>query len=197
MFASGCAEALTRVEPFREVTCSQFAIVSLKDAVETAEKRGGTAVDSHFHQSEELGCLVGQPAYYEVTLLSEGKLSFVSVHARSNEIVSYRSQRTIRERIGQFFGTILEHDPETKASLFRSVSVSLPDAIAIAERSGGKAIKAHVARKGAKVGYTVKLVEHSKLRVAWVDGQHRPINGDAASAPASPGGSKAPYWRLE
>ncbi len=173
MFTSGCAEMLSRVEPFREVTCSQFAKISLKDAVETAEQRGGTAVESHFHQREELGCLVGQPAYYEVTLISEGRLSFTSVNARSNEIESYRSQRTIFERIDQFFGTIVEDDPATKASLSRSVSVSLRDAIAIAEKSGGKAMKANIAKKGTKVGYTVKLVEHSKLRVAWVDGgQH-------------------------
>jgi hypothetical protein len=117
-----------------------------------------------------MACLVGQPAYYEVTLISEGRLSFASVNARSNEIESYRSHRTIFERIDQFFGTIVEGDPETKASLSRSVSVSLRDAIAIAEKSGGKAMKANI-KKGTKVGYTVKFVEHSKLRVAWVDGE--------------------------
>jgi hypothetical protein len=171
IFACGCAETLPQLEPFREVTCLQFAKVSLKDAVETAEARGGTAVDAHFHQSEELGCVVGQPAYYEVTLLSEGKLSFASVNARSNEIEAYRSERTIRERIGQFFGTSFELDAEATASLSRSVSVSLPDAIAIAERDGGKAMKAQIATKNARVGYTVKLVNRSKLRVAWVDGR--------------------------
>jgi len=172
MFTGGCAETLPRVEPFREVTCSQLAKISLKDAVATAEQRGGTAVESHFHQREELGCLVGQPAYYEVTLISEGMVSFASVNARSNAIESYR-RKAIFERIDRFFGTLVEDDPQTKASLSRSVSVSLRDAIAIAEMSGGKAMKANIAKKGTKAGYTVKLVEHGKLRVAWVDGGQR------------------------
>ena len=40
MFTGGCAETLPSVEPFREVTCSQLAKISLKEAVATAEAAG-------------------------------------------------------------------------------------------------------------------------------------------------------------
>ena len=63
----------------------QRAQVSLRDAVQTAEKQGGRAVDAHFRQDEELGCLTDKPSYYEVTLLSRGALRTVDVDARSNQ----------------------------------------------------------------------------------------------------------------
>jgi hypothetical protein len=165
----GCAEVLTRAEPFREVSCVQRAGISLKDAVAAAEKLGGRAIDSHLHQSHELGCVANRPAIYEVTLLSGRKLSFVSVNTRSGAIESRRDTVTIWERARQLLGTIFESDPEEKAQIALAINLSLGEAITIAESDGGKALKAHVDRRGMKRGYTVKLVERSKLRIAWVE----------------------------
>src|ERR1700704_3995055 len=85
----GCATSLADAEPSKDVFCVQRAPVSLRDAVETAEKRGGgRAVDAHFRQDEEFGCLTNKPSYYEVTLLWRGALETVDVDARSNRAES-------------------------------------------------------------------------------------------------------------
>jgi hypothetical protein len=46
----------------------------------------------------------------------------------------------------------------------------LLEAIAIAEKGGGKAMEADIAMNGDRLGYTIKLVENGKLHMTWVDG---------------------------
>jgi hypothetical protein len=46
----------------------------------------------------------------------------------------------------------------------------LLEAIAIAEKGGGKAMEADIAMNGDRPGYTIKLVENGKLHMTWVDG---------------------------
>jgi hypothetical protein len=76
---SGCALNPTEIEPYREVSCFQAARVSLNDAVEAAQRSGGTAIEGDYIQDREMGCIVGDPGYYEVTLLSGRKLTVVNV----------------------------------------------------------------------------------------------------------------------
>src|SRR5258708_23852672 len=105
----GCATALSEAEPSKDVFCVQRAPVSLKDALETAEKQGGRAVDAHFRQDEELGCLSNKPSHYEVTLLSGGALKTVDVDARSNQAQSRpREDESILRRVSKFLDRFAE-----------------------------------------------------------------------------------------
>ncbi len=164
----GCATALSDAEPSKDVFCVQRAKVSLKDAVETAEKQGGRAVDAHFRQDEELGCLSNKPSYYEVTLLSGGVLKTVDVDARSNQAQSRSSEdESILKRISKFLDRLVEPAPPD-ANIAPHVRLSLPAAIARAEEPNAKAVAAELEQKDGVVGYTVKLVENGRLKLAWV-----------------------------
>src|SRR5258708_37235580 len=104
----GCATALSEAEPSKDVFCVQRAPVSLKDALETAEKQGGRAVDAHFRQDEELGCLTNKPSHYEVTLLSGGALTTVDVDAGSNQAQSRPRDESILKRESNFLDRLVE-----------------------------------------------------------------------------------------
>src|SRR6266566_2357982 len=168
---SGCALNPMEIEPYREVSCFQAAKVSLKDAVEAAERNGGNAIEADYIQDKEMGCVSGEQGYYEVTLLSGRALTIVSVDARSKLVGAPVDEATTR---GLFSGDILEKltelSPTERASVVPKVSITLLEAIAIAEKGGGKAMEADIDMNGAKPGYTIKLVEKGKLHMTWVDG---------------------------
>ena len=164
----GCATVLSDTEPSKDVFCVQRAQVSLKDAVETAEKQGGRAVDAHFRQDEELGCLTNKPSYYEVTLLSRGALKTVDVDARSNQAHSRpRDDESLLKRISKFLDKLVEPAP-LDPSVAPRVRLSLPAAIDRAEEPNAKAVAAQLEQKDGMLGYTIKLVENGKLKLAWV-----------------------------
>src|SRR6266513_1118280 len=164
----GCATALSDAEPSKDVFCVQRAPVSLKDAVETAEKQGGRAVDAHFRQDEEFGCLTEKPSYYEVTLLSRGALTTVDVDARSNQAqLRPREDQSLLKRLSKFLDTLVEPAPPDP-SVAPRVRLSLPAAIDRAEEPNAKAVAAELEQKDGVLGYTVKLVENGRLKLAWV-----------------------------
>jgi uncharacterized membrane protein YkoI len=161
----GCATAL----PSKDVFCVQRASVSLKDAVETAEKQGGgRAVDAHFRQDEELGCLTNKPSYYEVTLLSRGALETVDVDARSSQAqMRLRRDESLLKRISKLLDRLVE-PAAPDARVAPRVRLSLPAAIEKAEEPNAKAVAAELEQKGGMLGYEVELVENGRLKRAWV-----------------------------
>ena len=170
----GCALNPIEIEPFREVSCFEAAKVSLHDAVEAAQIEGGVAIDAAYRQPEEMGCLEGNAGYYDVTVLVEGKLVPVSVDARSRQIQPRLEQGVVRDVMGQYFERLAEGSPAQRVPIAEREKLHLGDAIAIAERSGGKAMEARVQARGGKPGYSVKLVDHGKLRMNWIDGAKSP-----------------------
>ena len=164
----GCAVALSEAEPAKDVFCVQRAQVSLKDAVEAAERQGGRAIDAHFRQDEELGCLTNKPSYYEVTLLSRGALRTVDVDARTKQAQSRRrDDPSLLKRLSKFLDTLVEAAPLDTGVAPRA-RLSLPAAIDRAEEPNAKAVAAQLEQKDGVLGYTVKLVEDGKLKLAWV-----------------------------
>src|SRR6266550_1147309 len=164
----GCAVALSEAEPSKDVFCVQRAQVSLRDAVQTAEKQGARAVDAHFRQDEELGCLTNKPSYYEVTLLSRGALRTVDVDARSNQAqLRPREDPSLLKRLSKFLDTLVEPAP-VDPSVAPRIRLSLPAAIDKAEEPNAKAVAAELEQKDGVLGYTVKLVQDGKLRLAWI-----------------------------
>ena len=164
---SGCATALSEAEPLKDVFCVQRANVSLKDAVQTAEKGGGRAIDAHFRQDEELGCLTNKPSHYEVTLLSRGELKTIDVDAQSNQAQNRPRNESILKRVSNFLDELVEA-PSPDPNVARHVRLSMEAAIDRAEEPNAKVLAAQLEQKDGAFGYTVKLVENGRLRLAWV-----------------------------
>lgn len=163
----GCATSLADAEPSKDVFCVQRAPVSLKDAVEAAEKQGGRAVDAHFRQDEELGCLTNKPGHYEVTLLSGGELKTIDVDARSNQPQNGARDESILNRVSTFLDRLVESAPQDPKAVSR-VRLSMQAAIARAEEPNTKVVAAQLEKRNGTLGYEVKLVENGKLKLAWV-----------------------------
>lgn len=63
--------------------------------------------------------------------------------------------------------------------------MELGTAIALAEKEGGRAMEARSDVNAGKDGYTVKLVEHGKLRLIWIDGSGQFVAGNTELADGS------------
>jgi hypothetical protein len=166
---AGCATPLSEAEPIKDVECVQRAPVSLKQAVETAEEQGGRAVDAHFRQDEELGCLTNKPSYFEITLLSNGKLKTINVDAHANLVAPLAPEHASAwKRISRSLDRLFERGPSSPG-VAPLVPVTLSDAIATVEGPRTKVLAAQLDQKNNRFGYSVKLVEDGKLKSAWVD----------------------------
>jgi uncharacterized membrane protein YkoI len=169
LLVQGCGTVA--VEPYREVTCFQGAHVSLKDAIRAAEQQGGRALDAAYREPDEMGCVMGDPGYYDVTLWSDGKFTPLSVDADTSHVEPRIEQSFARVLGGQFVELLMEGSPQSRAADVGTLHMTLIDAVAVAEASGGKAMEARIERRDGKAGYAVKLVDaNGKLRVSWLPG---------------------------
>lgn len=175
LLLSGCSTTLAEFEPYREVVCFAGVKVSLSEAVAAAERQGGRVIDAHYHQSDELGCLIDKPGYYDVTMLRQGRVTSATVDVRTN-IVAMRQPGSG----GRYLGKIFVDDPESQARAVLQIPLRMTDAITLAEREGGRAMKAYVDSRDNKPGYLVKLVmSGGKVRAAWIDGGALALSGGA------------------
>jgi hypothetical protein len=163
---SGCSTTLAEFEPYREVVCFAGVKVALSDAVAAAERQGGRVIDAHYHQTHELGCLTDKPGYYDVTMLREGRVVSGTVDVRTNAV-----EMRAPSSSGRNLGKIFVDDPDSQARAALQIPLRMPEAIALAEREGGKAMKAYVETRDGKPGYLIKLVmSGGKVHPAWIDG---------------------------
>lgn len=169
LLSFGCVVPPTEIEPSREVACFQAAKLTLLDAVEAAEFEGGMAIDAAYWQVKEYGRLERNAGYYDVTVLLQDLLSLVSVDAASEQVQPRKDQGFGRELGGQFFERIFEGCSEARIATAQKVRIHLHQAIAMAEKDGGRSIEARVQSRDGKPGYTIKLVDRDTLRLAWVD----------------------------
>jgi uncharacterized membrane protein YkoI len=163
----GC-EHLGVFEPFREVACFEAAKVSLKDAIATAEAGDGRALDADYRQDEEMGCLQNDPGAYDITLLTGGRISTVSVDARTRAIGPREESGVMTALLG---ASPFPGSPADMARMVPRLGIDISQAIDIAEQQGGKAMVAWIEEKNGKAGYTVKLVERGRVRETWIDGE--------------------------
>ena len=166
---SGC-EHVGVFEPLREVECVQRAQVSLKSAVEAAETEGGSVLDADYRLDDELGCIRGEPGTYDITLLKNGKVDVLSVDARSASVGSHEDANVMNALLNSrtyFQGSYSHAD---MARMRPNMSVTMAQAIDIAEKPGGKAMSAWVEATGGKPGFKIKVVERGRVRETWVPG---------------------------
>jgi len=153
-------------EPFREVSCFEAARVSIADAIAAAEAGGGTAIDADYRQDEELGCVGGNPGVYDVTLLTGRTIGVVSVNARTRAVGPREEEPAMTALFGS--APTFEGSPADMAGLVPRLSMNIAQAVAEAEKQGGKAMAAWIERKDGRPGYTVKLVDRGRVNVVWV-----------------------------
>jgi hypothetical protein len=174
VFLSGCSTTFAEFEPYREVVCFDTVRVSLNSAVAAVEREGGRIIDAHYHQSDELGCLLDKPGYYDVTMLRQGRVVSGTVDVRTN-VVAMREPSSG----GRYLGKIFVDDPDSQARAALQIPLRMADAIALAERQGGRAMKAYVETRAGKPGYLIKLVMGGgKVRAAWIDGGELALSDD-------------------
>lgn len=164
---TGC-EHLGVFEPFREVACFEAARVSLKDAIAAGEAGNGRAIDADYRQDEEMGCLQNDPGVYDITLLTGGRISTVSVDARTRAVGPREEAGVMTALLG---ASPFPGSPAEMTRIVPRLGIGISQAIDIAERQGGKAMVAWVEEKNRRAGYTVKLVERGQVHETWVDGE--------------------------
>ena len=71
------------------------------------------------------------------------------------------------KRLSKFLDTLVEAAP-LDPSVAPRIRLSLPAAIDRAEEPNAKAVAAQLEQKDGVLGYTIKLVEDGKLKLAWV-----------------------------
>jgi hypothetical protein len=163
---AGCAHSGI-FEPYREVSCLQAARVSLKDAIAAAEATGGMAIDANYREDEEMGCYSNNPGFYDITLLSGGRFSVVSVDARSRQ-TGPRVQASVMDAMFGS-GSRFEGSPADMARVAPRLSLDIAHALELAEEDGGKAMAIWVEAQNGRPGYTVKLVTKGRVHVTWID----------------------------
>jgi uncharacterized membrane protein YkoI len=164
---AGC-EHVGIFEPAREVECLQRARVSLKQAIAAAEAGGGKALDADYTENRELGCLSNDPGFYAVTLLTAGRISVVSVNAGSGQVGPREEQGVMNALMSG--GMRFEGSAADMARMLPSLAIDMSQAVDIAERQGGKILSAWIEAQDGRPGYTVKVVQNSRVRVTWIAG---------------------------
>ena len=164
---AGC-EHIGIFEPAREVECLQRARFSLKEAVAAAEATGGKALDADYREDQELGCLRNQPGFYAVTLLNAGRISVVSVNASTGQMGPREEQGVMNALMSG--GARFEGSAADMARMSPNLAIGISQAVDIAERQGGKTLSAWIEPQNGRPGYTVKVVQNSRVRVTWIAG---------------------------
>jgi uncharacterized membrane protein YkoI len=163
---TGC-EHVGEFEPYREVACLEAARISLKQAIAAAEAaENGRVLDADYRQDEEMGCLRDNPGAYDVTLLAGGKISVVSVDARSGQVGPRQEEGVMNALLA---GGRFEGSPADMARIVPRLSMTAVQAIDAAEQQGGSAMVTWIEERNGKPGYTVKLVQRGRVRVTWIE----------------------------
>lgn len=168
---SACATG-QHIEPHRDVACFNRAAVSLGEALVFAgEAREALIVDAEYNCQEELGCVTGSPGGYDVTYFDAGRLERVNVCPVTGA-VRPPLERNALESITSlgFLFDWPESEMRRGAPGLASASVSIANAVAIAEREGGaKAMAIHLKQESGKTFYAVELVREGTIHLALVD----------------------------
>jgi hypothetical protein len=167
----GCATSSQHVEPYRDVSCFQRAQISLAQAIATAEQeRGQMAIDAEYNCAAELDCVRGNPGQYRIAFLSEGQLTYVGICPATGRVQNPVEKGALRRILDlDFVFDWPESEMRRSGPLAQQAPVTIGEAIAIAERSGGKAMAAHVKSAGDRANYVIEIVDQGRLRVVSVD----------------------------
>ena len=167
----GCATSQQHVEPSRDIECFQRARVSLAEAIGTAQgSQGQMVIDAEYNCTAELDCLRGNPGQYRVTFYAEGRLSRIGI-CPATGVVQEPIKKGMFRRIADldFVFDWPESEMLKSGPIAATASVTMHDAIAIAEANGGKAMAAHVKSQGKKASYVIEVVDHGRLRIVSVN----------------------------
>ena len=144
----------------------QSAKVPLSQAIDTAEKQGGTgrAISAEFEKQEG-----NDPAHYEIKVVyDDGRLVEHFIDANSGQVIKSENQPFER-----YFTRL-------KVSDFQNAKTTLKEAVTLAEQragAGAKAIEAEVDREGDSVVYEIEVSTGDKSQEFKVD-----VNGQVLAS---------------
>lgn len=168
---AGCATSGRHVEPYRDVACFGRAKIALAEAIAAAEQSiGQMVVDAEYNCAEEMSCLSGIPGRYDITLYSDGRLSRATVCSETGRV----GPPFQRSGLGGLLAMDFLFDwPQSEmlrgAPLIASAGTSMHDAIAAAERQGGKAMAAHLRNLDEQTDYAIEIVDQGQIRMVLVN----------------------------
>ncbi|KQP93780.1 MULTISPECIES: PepSY domain-containing protein [unclassified Methylobacterium] len=157
--ATGTAAGGTVAKTDKDLKEYQLAAVSkvtLAQALTTAEKQGekGRAIDADFEKADGKN-----PNHYSIKVVyPDGKLVEYGINADDGALY-----KTENQPIERYFTRLKPAD-------FQKATVSLKDALVIAEKKagGGKAYEAEVEREGASVEYEIKVAHADREQTVKV-----------------------------
>jgi uncharacterized membrane protein YkoI len=170
LFLTGC-EHFGIFEPSREVVCLEAAPVSLTDALITARAGNGRVLDADYRLDQELGCLQNDPGVYDITVFQDGRISAISVNARTGAVGPREPADVVTSLIG---GSPFPGSHAEMVALVPRLKIIMPQAIEAAQKQGGKAMVAWIEVRNGRAGYTVKLVQQGRIHETWIDGEEAP-----------------------
>lgn len=167
----GCATTEQHVEPHRDIECFQRARVTLAEAIGTAERtQGQMVIDAEYNCAAELDCVRGNPGQYRVTLYAEGRLNRIGICPAAGVVQPIVEKGTFRRLFDlDFVFDWPESEMLKSGPVASTATVTMRDAIATAEATGGKAMAAHVKSETGKASYIIEIVDKGRLRVVSVD----------------------------
>lgn len=133
--------------------------ISLADAIAAAQKSaGGQAMDVSFQTTD------GTPSY-DATVFAGGAAHDLTVNAATAAVTPGPEGATPEAKL----------DAEDKAELaaLRGARLSLTQAVAAAERDGGRALDAGLEQRNGRVEYQIRTVRNGTLETVIVD----PVSG--------------------
>lgn len=168
---SGCVTTEQHVEPHRDIECFQRARVTLSEAIGTAERtQGQMVIDAEYNCAAELDCVRGNPGQYRVTLFAEGRLNQIGICPAAGVVQPVVQKGTFRRLLDlDFVFDWPESEMLKSGPVATTAAVSMRDAIATAEATGGKAMAAHVKADTGKANYVIEIVDNGRMRVVLVD----------------------------
>ena len=167
----GCATSQHHVEPYRDIACFQRARVSLGEAIEAAERsQKQVVIDAEYNCAAELDCMRGNPGQYRVTFFTEGRLSRIGICPATGAVQAAVEKGSFRRLMDLDFAFDWPTSEMLKSGpIAARAPVTMRDAIATAEATGGKAMAAHVKTDAAKMNYVIEVVDQGQMRIVSVD----------------------------
>jgi uncharacterized membrane protein YkoI len=128
----------------------QAAKVSLSDAIDAAQKSGdGKAIFGKYHTMNGAG-------QYEVVVVAGGKTNTMDVDPTTGEAVKAKRDDAAKS-------------DKKGVEAIEGAQTPLDQAIATAEKQGGKALEAELDTKKGMTAYEIEIANGDKTDTVWID----------------------------
>jgi hypothetical protein len=127
-------------------------------------------IDAEYNCAAELDCVRGNPGQYSVTFFTEGRLKRIGICPATGVVQAPVEKGPFRRIMDlDFVFDWPESEMLKSGPIAAGAPVTMRDAIATAEATGGKAMAAHVKTDSGKANYVIEVVDEGQMRIVSVD----------------------------